>query len=184
VWVEVQLQRLLAAAKAGRCEDALDGAQNLGSEVPGLAFTRDGLEPTLQSARTNYLLASAFSTCGKPDVAKEKLQLAARASAPDQIRWAWLAAQKLPKFDQAQWQARLKTALEQTTSRSETSAYPSWWMYNAGMLATDLGRADEGKNRFRQALLLPDRMLAYHMTRLAKSENPSSARSATPSSTE
>jgi tetratricopeptide (TPR) repeat protein len=184
VWVEVQLQRLLVAAKGGRCDEVLVGTQNLGSEVPGLAFTRDGLEPLLQSARTNYLLASAFTTCGKSDLAKEKLQAAARASAPDQVRWAWLAAQKLPGFDQDQWQTRLKTAFDQTASRSETSAYPSWWMYNAGMIANDLGRAGEAQERFRQALLLPDRMLAYHMTRLAKSDNASSARTATPPSTD
>src|SRR5262249_32962535 len=39
VWIEVQLQRLLASAKAGNCEEALQIAGNLGSEVPGLIFT-------------------------------------------------------------------------------------------------------------------------------------------------
>ena len=47
---------------------------------------------------------------------------------------------------------------------------PSWWMYIAGSLARELGREQEADLRFRQALLLPDRMLAYHFTRLAKSE--------------
>ena len=61
VWIEVQLQRVLASAREGRCGDALSLAQRLGSEVPGLTFTRDGLEPVLQSARTNYLLGSAYA---------------------------------------------------------------------------------------------------------------------------
>src|SRR5207248_4185796 len=96
VWIEVQLQRLLASAKVGRCDEALSLAAHLGSEVPGLSFTRDGLEPILHSARSNYLLGTAYSACGKAEEAKSKFEVAAAASAPDQIRWAWLAAQKLP----------------------------------------------------------------------------------------
>src|SRR5262249_27581719 len=167
VWIEVQLQRLLASAKAGNCEEALQIAGNLGSEVPGLIFTRDGLEPIVGSARTNYLLGTAYSACGKTEEAKRRLELAAAASAPDQIRWAWLAAQKLPDFDSAQWQARLRAAFAQAAARSDNNGLPSWWMYTAGSLAKDLGRREEAELRFRKALLLPDRMLAYPFTRLA-----------------
>jgi predicted Zn-dependent protease len=171
VWLEVQLQHVLALSKAGRCSNALALAQNLGTEVPGLAFTRDGLEPILQSARTNYLLASAYAACGKSDLAESKLKAASGASAADQIRWSWLAAQKLPGFERDQWQDRLKIAFDQAASRSETSQYPSWWMYSAGLLARELAKTDEADFRFHRALLLPDRMLAYHLTRLAKTED-------------
>ena len=170
VWIEVQLQRVLAFAGEKRCSEALSVAQHLGAEVPGLAFTRDGLEPILQSARTSYLLGSAYASCGRSEEAKSKFGLASAASAPDQIQWAWLAAQKLPGFNQTQWQDRMQASLEQAANRSETSAYPSWWMYTAGSLEKDLGREEEARIRFRKALLLPDRMLAYHFTRLAKSE--------------
>jgi hypothetical protein len=61
-------------------------------------------------------------------------------------------------------------ALMQAESRSETSAYPSWWDYTAGALQAALGKKQEAEQSFRKALLLPDRMLAYHMTRLARSE--------------
>jgi tetratricopeptide (TPR) repeat protein len=169
VWVEVQLQHALAA-KNGHCNQALTLAKNLGSEVPGLAFTRDGLEPILQSARTSYLLGTIYSACGKPDDAKAKFATASAATAPDQVRWAWLATKQLPGFEQAQWQSRLQTALDQAASRSQTSAFPSYWNYVAGSLAQDLGKSDEASIRFRNALLLPDRMLAYHFTRLATTQ--------------
>jgi hypothetical protein len=159
----------LAAAKQNNCDQALNIARHLGSEVPDLAFTRDGLESILQSARTNYLLATIFRGCGQLDDSKAKLQAASAVSAPDQIRWARLAAEKLPDFDTKQWQDRLQSAFVQAASRSETSAFPSWWMYVAGSLATDLGEKQEADFRYRRALLLPDRMLAYHFTRLAKS---------------
>jgi hypothetical protein len=96
------------------------------------------------------------------------LEAAAAASAPDQIQWAWLAAQKLPDFNPGEWQRRLQEGFEQAAGRSDTSGYPSWWMYTAGSLAKELGRTQEAEARFRNALLLPDRMLAYHLTRLAK----------------
>jgi len=170
VWIEVQLQRVLAFARERRCSEALSVVQHLGAEAPGLAFTRDGLEPILQSARTSYLLGSAYASCGQSEEAKGKFELASAASAPDQIRWAWLAARKLPGFNQMLWQDRLQSSLDQAVNRSETSAYPSWWMYTAGSLEKELGREQEANLRFRKALLLPDRMLAYHFTRLARPE--------------
>ena len=104
----------------------------------------------------------------KPRTVRSKFESAASASSAGQVRWAWLAAQKLPGFDQQQWQSRLQKALADAVGRTETSAYPSWWMYTAGMLERDLGKKQEANARFRKALLLPDRMLAYHLTRLAQ----------------
>ncbi|HET9697337.1 MAG TPA: tetratricopeptide repeat protein, partial [Terriglobales bacterium] len=173
VWVEVQLQKALAQSRAGKCGDAISTATNLASEVPDLVFTRDGLEGIVQSARSNYLVAKVYEHCGKSDLAEAKLKAAVNANSPDQVRWSWLAAQKLPGFNAEQWQGRLQTAFDQAASRSETSQYPSWWMYSAGLLARELGRSDEAEARFHRALLLPDRMLAYHFTRLANAENTS-----------
>jgi tetratricopeptide (TPR) repeat protein len=173
VWVEVQLQKALALSQKGKCVDAISTATNLGSEVPDLVFTRDGLDSIVQSARTNYLVSQVYERCGKADLAQAKLKSASNASSPDQVRWSWLAAQKLPSFNAQQWQERLQTAFDQAATRSETSQFPSWWMYSAGLLARELGRTDEAEARFHKALLLPDRMLAYHFTRLANAENTS-----------
>jgi len=170
VWVEVQLQRGLALAKAGRCQDALSAAQNLGAAVPDLPFTHDGLDPIVKSARTSYGLGTVYATCLKTGEAKAKFEAAASASSPDQVRWAWLASQKLPDFDPAKWPQTLQSALDQAESRSETSAYPGWWLYTAGSLQRELGREQDADLNFRKALLLPDRMLSYHFTRLARSQ--------------
>lgn len=170
VWIEVQLMRVLASAREGRCGDALAGAEHLGSEVPGLEFTRDGLEPILQSARTSYLLGTVLTNCGEAAKAKASFELASSAAGPEQAKWAWLAARKLPGFNEEQWKDRLRASLQQAESHSETSGYPSWWEYSAASLAKELGLTAEAAVRFRKALLLPDRMLAYHLTRLAMSE--------------
>lgn len=170
VWVEVELQKILALASEGRCADALPLAEHLGAPVPDLPFTHDGLEPFLQSARTNQLLGTAFATCGRPEDAKIKFQAASAQSAPDQVLWAWLGAQKLSGFDEKGWRERLQSALAQALSRSESSSYTSWWDYNAGALQNALGNHQQADLRFRKALLLPDRMLAYHFTRLARAQ--------------
>ena len=170
VWVEVELQKMLASARGGHCADSLVVAEHLGATVPDLPFTQDGLEPILQTARTNYQLGAAYASCAKPEEAAKKFQLASAASAPDQMLWAWRAAKKLPGFDGKQWQGRLQTALAQAKSRSDTSSYTSWWDYTAGALAGALGSRQEADQRFQKALLLPDRMLAYHFTRMARAE--------------
>jgi tetratricopeptide (TPR) repeat protein len=170
VWVDVELQKMLASARDGHCADALVVAEHLGEPVHDLPFTHDGLESTLQSARTNYQLGAAYASCAKPEEAAKKFQLAFAASAPDQMVWAWRAAQKLPGFDGKHWQERLQTALAQAKSRSDTSSYTSWWDYTVGALAGALGSQQEADQRFQKALLLPDRMLSYHFTRTARAK--------------
>ena len=135
VWIEVELQKILASAKVGHCVDAVVMADRLGATVPDLPFTRDGLEPILQSARTNYQLGTLYASCAKPEVAVTKFQLASAVSAPDQMVWASLAAQKLPGFNRTQWEERLQAALSQAKGRSDTSSFASWWEYTAGALA-------------------------------------------------
>ena len=70
VWIEVQLQHALGLAHGGRCREAVPAVEHLASEVPGLPFTRDGLEPIMGSARTNYLLGEVYGSCGETDKAK------------------------------------------------------------------------------------------------------------------
>jgi tetratricopeptide (TPR) repeat protein len=169
VWVEVQLQHVLALARQGHCDEAMNAAQHVGSEVPGLAFTKDGLEPIFRMARTNYLLGNASSACGNSGDANTQYQQAAAASGTDQLHWAWLAAQKLPNFNSREWPGRLQSALADAVNRTETSSYSGWWMYSAAELERDLGNTQAAAAKFQKALLLPDRMLSYHLTRLAQS---------------
>jgi tetratricopeptide (TPR) repeat protein len=166
----VQLQKIIALAKAGQCNDALAAAARIGESVSDLSFTHDGLEPMINSARTQFLAGTVYEKCGNAEEAKAKLQLAAAATAPDQTLWAWQAARKLPGYDDKQWQDRLRSASEQAQSRTETSSFAGWWYYSAGALDKALGRRREADAKFQKALLLPDRMLAYHFARLARAD--------------
>ena len=96
VWIEVQLQRALGLAHGGHCSEAVPVVEHLPSEVPGLPFTRDGLQPILRMARTNYLAGEVYGSCGEAGKAKSQFEAAAAQGNPDQIVWAYRSAKSCP----------------------------------------------------------------------------------------
>jgi tetratricopeptide (TPR) repeat protein len=167
VWIEVQLQRALALAKGGKCSEAESAADHLASPVPDLVFTHDGLEPLLQSARTNYLLGILHKTCNQPAEANASFRRAAAQWDLQDAVWASRASQELPEFEQAATKQKLEAILQRTRSTSEISSHTGWWSYNAAMLDRELGDTQQAEIEFGNAFLFPDQMLTYHLTRLA-----------------
>ncbi len=161
VWIEVQLQRALGLEQSGRCSAALAAVEHLRSEVPGLPFTRDGLEPILRRARTEYLTGEVYGGCGEAAKAKSRYEAAAAEANPDQIVWAYRSARKLAGLDQEQWQPRLESALSGSFSQT------SWGFYSRGLINEALGHTADADADFHRALQMPDGLLAYHLTRLA-----------------
>jgi tetratricopeptide (TPR) repeat protein len=170
VWLEVQLQRALSLAQQGDCPEAVSVVEHLQDPVRDLAFTQDGLEPLLQSARFNYLIGSLHQTCKLPEKAQSRFKDAESHSGLEDGIWAWKASQRLPNFQSGPAKEKLETLLQHTRSTSEISSRTGWWLYNAAMLDRALGHTTKAESEFRQALLYPDQMLTYHLTRLALSE--------------
>ena len=166
VWIEVKLQEAIGLARTGHCDKALATAKTLGSPVPGLAFTQDGLKPLLNSARTNYLLGEVSSTCGQEE-ANRRYRLSAQANETSDIVWAWASTKKLGSYDPALWRERLSAALLQAESNALTGANQGWWAYLVGVLQMALGHEVQGKASLRESLLLPDNRMSYHLSRLA-----------------
>ena len=167
VWVEVELQRALSLARHHDCQEALSSSAQLASPVEGVSFTDDGLAPFVNSARTEYLLGKIEAGCGKADESRIRFQAAAAKSGAGEILWAWLAAKELPGFHASEWTPRLHSASEQATTMVETSSFAGFWAYTAGMLNRALGDESQAQAEFRHALLLPDGMLSYHLSRAA-----------------
>lgn len=164
VWVEVELQRTLSLESHQHCPEALSSAARLASPVAGLSFTDDGLAPFVNSARTEYQLGKMEAACGKADESRLRFQAAAAKSGAGEIVWAWLAAKELPGFNPSEWTPRLQSAMEQANTVAESSSFSA---YTAGMLNRALGNESGAQAGFRRALLLPDGMLSYHLTRAA-----------------
>lgn len=168
----MQLQRALSLVQKGQCPEAISAADHLGSEVSDLPFTHDGLEPLLHSARISYLLGTVYTRCKKADKGQSSFKHAAAQSELEDAVWAWKAAQELPSFDKGSARQNLESILQRTRSTSEISYRTGWWLYNAAMLDRALGHSQQAEAEFRNALLFPDQMLTYHLTRLALSNAP------------
>jgi tetratricopeptide (TPR) repeat protein len=167
VWLEVQLQRAMSLAQHGQCSQAVSIAEHLGDRVPDLAFTHDGLVPLLRSARINYLLGKLYLTCNLPQKAQASFKHASEQSNLEDGVWSWKASQEVPGFRPDSAKQKLENVLQRTRSTSEISSRTGWWLYNAAMLDRAVGHSEKADAEFRSALLAPDQMLTYHLTRLA-----------------
>ena len=170
VWVEVELQRALSRARNHDCQAALSSSAQLASPVEGVSFTKDGLEPFVNSARTQYLLGKMEAGCGKAEESRVRFQAAAAKSGAGEILWAWLAAKELPDFHPSEWTVRLQSAIGQATTIGDASSFAGFWAYTAGMLNRALGNEAQAQAEFRRAFLLPDGILSYHLTRTAQAK--------------
>jgi tetratricopeptide (TPR) repeat protein len=162
VWVEVQLLNALDQANSQHCEAALATASRIGSPVAGVAFTNDGLQPFLESARTNYLLGKVNAQCKRSEEARKYFENAAEKSGRSEIVWAWRAARQLPAFDQNQWTSRLNLELRSTANSGNGLS-----VYSEAMIDQALGHQQKADAEFRQVFLLPDHLLSYHLAREA-----------------
>ncbi len=171
VWLEVQIQHALSMAQQGQCSEAIKAVDDLAQPVPDLAFTHDGLEPFLQSARLNYLVGSVYKICEVPGKALSSFKLAAEKSSFGDAAWAWKASQQLPDFDQGSATQKLQGILDCVKNSDSSESPGGWWLYNAGMLYAGSGNTEQASGEFREALLSPETLMTYHLTRLAMSGN-------------
>jgi tetratricopeptide (TPR) repeat protein len=172
VYVEVVGQQALSRARSGRCGEAMALVQRLGQPVAGLPFTENGLAPFVESARAQLLASDVATACG--DLAAARAGLERAAAAQDVYPYPHLA------FG---WQARRKlgaTAMDAATRRRFEEALATWERRlvigtnfpgpNAcgrGLILRALGREREAKERFREALLLPDQLMSHYLSREA-----------------
>jgi len=170
VWIEVQVQHALSLAHHGECGEAVSRADHVSDSVPDLDFTHDGLEPFLQSARSSYLLGSVYQTCKLPEKANTRFLYAARRTNPQDGVWAWKASRMLPGFQPEAGKQKVENLIQHARSASESSSPTGWWLYNLALLDRAAGHNVQAQEEFRQALLSPNEMLSYHLTRLAMAD--------------
>jgi tetratricopeptide (TPR) repeat protein len=167
VWIEVKLQQALALAKSDHCVNALAVANTLSSAVAGFDFTRDGLEPFLKSARTKYLLAEVYASCGQNAEADARFEEVSKVEGIPDMLWAWSAAKRRNGYDPAKWAGRLNAAVADAKEASRRNSSEGWWFFIAGTLRIVTGEKVQGQNELREVFLLPDSRMSHHLSRLA-----------------
>jgi tetratricopeptide (TPR) repeat protein len=173
VWIEVKLLQVLHLEKSSHCAAAIAEAKVLGLPVSRLAFTRDGLDPILNSARTNYLLAEVYASCGQKTEAAARFAQVSKATQPSDLVWAWEAAKSQPGYDPEKWMPQLQAGIPQAEANSRLSSSQGWWIYMAGILRIAAGQKEQGQAELREVFLSPDTRMCHHLTRLALAENTS-----------
>ena len=171
VWLEVELQKALWLARHAHCPDAVNVADRIAQPVPDLPFTHDGLEPFLASARFNYLLGSTYKACNVQEKSHHHFRQASEHWNPEEAVWSWKASQELPEIDRNAAQQKLAAVLDRMRHDSTTDAPSGLRLYHAAMLDLELGNSKEANKEFREALLQPDQVMSYHLTRIALRAN-------------
>jgi tetratricopeptide (TPR) repeat protein len=176
VYLEVELQRALAFARKGQCAEARQGAGALGAEVPGLAFTRDGLTALLAGARSHYLLGEVFAACRDEAAARPHWEAAAAGGdnyPQATAAFAYLAGRRLGAGSEEERRARLEAALASWNNRLVSGTnFPGANACGQGYFLLVLGREKEARAKLREALLLPDKMMSHYLSRAALASAP------------
>ena len=161
VWVRV---RTLEAAHAS-CGAALPILDHLGDPLPGLAFTQDGMAAFLAEAGNQPELGEVEARCGRPAAAAQRLATLEQRGDPASIAFGFLLARKLPNFDRARWSARVTAAESKGQSGAGDAAWPTTVL---GLLKQEAGQTAAGEQTLKSVILLPDRNLAHHHSRLVR----------------
>lgn len=146
VYLEVELRKALGLAGADRKQEAEAVMGALGKEVPGLAFTKDGMEPLLKEARVEYMLGRIAALCGNAPSARAYWQAASAQKGP----FAILSAKELGA---AGWRSQAE--------REAIGGHSA----GQGLLLHALGRDKEAADVFSEVLLSPDRQFSHYIAR-------------------
>jgi tetratricopeptide (TPR) repeat protein len=171
VWIEIKTLHALGLAGGSKCGDALAISRSLEQPVAGLDFTNEGLAPFVHAARTQYLLGEVDAKCGRAEEAQGHWRSASQATGAQEFVWAWRAARKLPDYDESVWTGRSDATLSNLNGRLETMSQKGFWAYAVGLLERELGREQDAHAHLTRAVLLPDRMLSLHLSRIALQGN-------------
>jgi tetratricopeptide (TPR) repeat protein len=180
VYLEARLLRARDAATHERCDEAVGILDGLATPVEGVAFTRDGLTPFLETGRLRYERGAIEAACGRRDAARAHWQSVLKTEVRFpfvDITFAYRSAQRLCDDAAAaaecraavtrEWQPRLEQALAAATRQIDLvgTSVPGAIRNAQAMMLAALGRTTEARQRFREALRANDAMLSHHLAR-------------------
>jgi Flp pilus assembly protein TadD len=179
VFLEIRLQKALGLARAKRSAEALALLAALEQEVPGFAFTKDGLDAFVHTPRAQYTAGEIAALAGDETAARAHWTEAAAGKEGffRGLPYAYLTARRLGNADETAWHQRLEAALQESEAFLDAgTSFPGVVVQSQGLILRALGREDEARARFRKALVLPDQRLSHYLARRALQDARSSSR--------
>jgi tetratricopeptide (TPR) repeat protein len=170
VFLEVRLRHALSLARAGRRKEAQRIVETIARPVQGLAFTRDGLEPFLETARAQYMTAEVLALCDREDEARQRWTRATLGRGGSFLGpvYALLARRRLGDADEAEARRRLESSLaDSEVFLAQGTQFAGIVVYAQGLTLRLLGREQEARTRLRDVFRLPDQRLSHFLARRA-----------------
>ena len=163
-YMEIQVQMILALARARRCSEAIAAEDGLGNEIPALPFTFRSFGAILKGLRTQYNLATLEALCGNEKGARKIWSKLSKTQVKDvsdpDFSVPFAAAAALGQ--EAEAKARMEAALEQIKSALAANSDRAALLYSQGMLLRVLGREKDAQSSFADALgANPQPMIGY-----------------------
>ena len=164
-YIEIQVQKVVALARARRCEEALASEDGLGNEDPALPFTFHGFGAILKGPRIQYTLAAVDAICGNEKGARKTWSRLAKSSVKDVADPDFvvpLMAAAAAGMEDAK--SRVEAALGQVESAlaSKAPANRAALLYSRGILLRMLGRERDAESSLTDALEAePPPMVSY-----------------------
>jgi len=159
-YIEVQLQRLLERARAGKCGEAMPILETLGDEDKNLPFTLYGFGSFMKSGHFQYNLGIVESICGAGKAARKRWSKLSRNSEPiDSADYAYpfLSAKSLGESNA---EARIDAALKILKKAAPDDSRPVP-IFAQGALLIAAGKREEGEALLRKSLQDGDSFVQY-----------------------
>ncbi len=153
-YIEVQLQRLLALAHAGKCTEAVPGLETLGDEDPNLPFTFSSFSSFMKASHFQYYMGVVESICGGEKAARKRWIKISRSNDPidsDDYIFPYFAAKRLGESDAG---TRIEAALRELKNRPTL-------VFAQGALLMIAGKSVEGSALLQKALHDGDPFVRY-----------------------
>jgi tetratricopeptide (TPR) repeat protein len=163
-YIEIEVQKVLALARARRCSEAIAAEDGLGNENPALPFTFRSFGSILKGPRTQYNLATLEMLCGNEKGARKIWSKLAKAQVKDvsdpDFSVPFVAAAALGQ--EAEAKTKIEAALEQIKGALSGNSDRATLLYSQGMLLRVLGREKDAQSSFADALgANPPPMIGY-----------------------
>jgi hypothetical protein len=159
-YIEVQLQRLLARAHAGRCKDIGDAIESLGDENQAVPFTLYGFTPFMKPAHFQYYLGVVENLCGDDKAAKKRWGRIAKTSETFESMDDVFPYLALKGLEEKGWQQKLDTGIKAVHARA-AGGEKAELQFIEGSLLMAAGKQAEGDALLQKSFHASDPMVQY-----------------------
>ena len=159
-YIEVQLQRLLARAHAGKCREAMGAMETLGDEDKALPFTLYGFGAFTKAAHFQYYEGVIENLCGDDKAAKKSWGRITKTGntfeSPDDV-FPYLA---LHSLGEAGWQEKIAAAILTVHGKAASGDRPDL-TFMEGALQLAAGKRAEGEALLQKAVRSNEVMVQF-----------------------